>query len=487
MNTKALSTRLPEIGLIAAGSSLVIVLAVLPSYQKFILVLLFLCFFTASLMQGFTAVFLIASLCGVFFIEVTLGAGLSETRGLSFMNVALGCSLVYLAIRNLRLDKKLLQPSPLNIPLLLLALYSFFSMILTYVQGRYALREFPGISLSESYLPGTTLRELLSSFKNELNFFFIYLIAFNLPRSKKEIRAILCLLVGFFIVTNLVNILGFYGVVNFISYEQMVRGHDLKFAGAYEPGFRLRGTLREPNIFASFLVLYLPLLISAVLNQKKALLRSALLGSLFLSLFVLLLTGSRGGYVGLLVAFSVFLLLLRKIRMLPARRLIVFIAVTAILVGLIVLLYPDIVSTNVIKRFTPKEELDINVMSHQRLTYWRVAVGEFFDQPLFGRGWKNSFPSHNNFLYYLMTLGVVGFGIYAVIFLKMARLPLKKLSPGQLDFNNLTNISFLAGLSGFLSAMFFVEVGRVIGLLFLLAGIVLRSAALRDEDGEASG
>ena len=477
--------RYRDAGLAAAGLAAVVLLSVQPSLFRLTLVVAFLCLFVFSLMNGWASVLLLASLCVVMFIEVTMETSLSEVRGLSYMNIVLGLSLLTLVLSGLRKNRRIIRPSPLNAPLLAVAGYSLISMLVTHFLGGYVLWPFPGIAPPENYFPGHTLGELLATLKTGLSPFLFFLLAFNLPESEKQVRTLLRFLAAFFILTNLVNVLGFFGLAPFITFEQSLHGVDRYFAGSYELGYRLRGTFREPNIFAAFLVLFLPLMMSAVIAARKTVARAALLAGLLAALFLLALTGSRGGLAGLSIAFISFLFLLHKIGRWGTKRSMMFLAVAALLIVLIVGMFPEIVERNIVRRIMPGDGTSLNVFSHGRLELWAYSIRQFLRHPVFGTGWMNFAPSHNNFLFILVTLGLAGFGLTAVLYYRMAAVPWKALSAERTGTRSLAMIGFLAGYFGLLGTMFFAEIGRVAFLLFLFAGLVFRYGAAdgnREED-----
>jgi O-antigen ligase len=451
-------------------SLLIISIALIPSAHKWTLPLVFFSLTLLFLCRGWDAFFLLSSIYVVIFLETTIGLRLSETRGFSFLNIVLFTSLLLVLIKNLKEQQRLFLENPLNRPLFLLVLWTFLSMASAYFLGLYPASNFWG---------------LLLDFKNYFNFLLIFFIAFNLPRTRPEVRTLIWILAGFFILSIVLNMLTYYGLVRFITFKS-VKLADLNsiYAGAYETGWRLRGLLREPNVFASFLVLFMPMLMVAAAYVEKRLLRWVFLLSLFYSLVVLILTGSRGGYVGTLLSFALLLFLLGRTGWLDVRRSLVLLLAVVVLMSALLFFYFDPFWTNTVRRFVPRRGADLDALTHWRFTAWSQGIGEFLKRPLLGTGLSSLVLPHNNFIYYLVHFGLFGFALYAFIYFQMGRSALHHVTGRELTFSNFLNISFLAGLGGVLATMFFVEIFKVHDFIFLWAGLVFRYNLLEPGPGQ---
>jgi O-antigen ligase len=432
---------------------------------KVSLVLLILLIALISLYTGQSSLFILSSICVIFFFERNLELKLSPITGISFMNILFGIGVFLFIIKNLKKRKKVFLNCPLNRILIILVIYSFASLTVNFLAGNY-----------EQSLP-----ILLALFKNHVvNPFVIFLIAFNLPDSKKDIKAFTYFLLGFYIFVILINILTYYGVVKFISYEDL--GGYEKFKGTFDSVYRLKGIFNDPNIFASYMILFFPLLINMIYITRKLSVRILLLASLFFSIFILALTGSRGGYFGFLVALGMLLYLVYKMKFMTTKHLLIGVLIIILLLILVSLFFRDTFLVNVIGRlsFISNQELDWSIKG--RLNFWRLGSQQFLRSPLFGVGWYNYFAVHNNFLYYLVTLGLVGFAVYLFFYYKIFQFSLNKLMSNKSDFSSFINLSFLAGFSGLLATMFFVEVYFVLYFLFLYVGLVFKHNLLEEQD-----
>lgn len=462
----------------------IIALALSPEMSQVSLLAVFLSILAVLLTRNSAAVFLFAAQLAAIFLELGLGLNLSSIKGLSFMNFAMVPALLLVTVRNLKDEGTLFQENPLNSILFFLSLYCFFSMLVTYFQGHYDLRIFPGLRILKPYFPASTLPELLIEFKNFLNPFLLFLISFNLPRSRKEVNTCFLILLGFFLLSLLLSVLAFYGRADFLYYlsdtpEQGLDPYHL--TGAYQPGYRLRGILQEPNVFAAFLVLFFPLMVGALLFFKKPAVRFGLLISLYFFFVVMIMTGSRGGITGVLVASAVLGLILVKRRVLSRRQAVFLVILLIGLLGAVAFFFRDVLQSNVIQRVSTGGEFDVNILSNRRLDLWKLGLQEFLRVPVFGAGWANFLFVHNNFLYILDTLGIVGLGLYWLLFSRMLGSARAGISSAAFEFKHFLNAVFLAGVCGLLAAMFFVEVLDCFHFLFLYAGLALKSRAFPEE------
>ena len=431
---------------------------------KISLILLILILSLISLYTEQSSLFILSSICIIFFFERNLGLKLSPVKGISFMNIILGIGVFLFMIKNLKQKKKLFLKSPLNWILLILVLYSFASLAMNYSTGHYSV----------------DIASLLALFKNHvINLFIIFLIAFNLPDSKQDIKVFAYFLLGFFIFVIFINILTYYGIVKFISYEEL--GGYQKFKGAFQPGFRLMGIFQEPNIFASYIILFFPLSINMIYLTRKLSVKILLLVILFFSIFVLVLTGSRGGYFGFLVALGTLIYLNHKIKIRTKKHLFFIVFIMIVMLALVSLFFRDAFTVNVIGRLSFLKNFEIDWSIKGRLNFWNLGSQQFLKSPIFGVGWHNYFGVCNNFLYYLVTLGIIGFAVYLFLYYRIFQLSFNKLMSDRSSFSCFINLSFLAGFLGLLATMFFLEVYFVLYFFYLYVGLVLKNNLLEEQ------
>jgi hypothetical protein len=442
--------------------SFVIILA-LTSAWKISLVVVFLSFFLITAYKNQWNIFLLISICIISFIELSLGIRLGSTAGMSLMNVALGLGLLLLMIKNLKTEKRFFQQSFFNWPLLILGLYKFTSLFFTYLRGEYA-DKFP---------------VLLTYLKNEIDPFLIFLVAFNLLDSEEDIKKIVYFLLGFSIFIIFMNVLNYYIGIDFLSFADVGWGVKEISSGPYQPGFRLTGLFKDPNLFASLLILFSSLTITTIFYTNQVYLKLIFTVCLFFQIFALVLTGSRGGYVGFFGLVLILFFVAMKKKFIKFKQVIFYAGLLLLLIAAVFALYRVPFMTNVFGRLQSENVHNVITVT-SRLELWKTGIIGFFQAPLFGHGWKNFVDVHNSYIFYLVTLGVVGFSLYMLIYFNFLIICWRGLKNDRFDTKNYINFSFIAGFGGILLVMNFIGIFYVYHYLFFYAGIVMKYNTLNN-------
>ncbi len=158
--------------------------------------------------------------------------------------------------------------------------------------------------------------------------------------------------------------------------------------------FRAAATLNNSNFLAAYLVLITPVTFAVFLLKRSWWLGSAAV----LQFFALLFTQTRGGYLGMIIAVSVFAILyFSKENSRRAKRAAGVFLATGILIGLIVFtpLGQKIQSKlpNFADRFLSMQS--IKGSSAPRLEAWRAGWQGILDKPLLGYGPENFFVAYD--------------------------------------------------------------------------------------------
>ncbi len=152
---------------------------------------------------------------------------------------------------------------------------------------------------------------------------------------------------------------------------------------------RVFSTIGQPNALAGYLVLAIPITAALAIGQKK-LLRVATVAGLALMIGALLLTYSRGGYLGLALAVAVFIFGLReKIKMNWAKVGAYVGAAFVVLVLLVTMIAPA--RSAVTRAWHRSENVGSERSISSRTDLWRVAIRMIEDHPLVGIG-PETFP-----------------------------------------------------------------------------------------------
>ena len=142
------------------------------------------------------------------------------------------------------------------------------------------------------------------------------------------------------------------------------------------------GTLGGPIFLALYLLLLIFLTAALALKEKK---RWPYLVALILFIYILLSTGSRAGYFGLLIGSIYFILILPIKKKLVTRLKIAFL-IFLILAGLgLVYINTD---RSLVSRISDRLSFQL-ALDDPRFSAWNISTEAIFDRPLFGFGPEN--------------------------------------------------------------------------------------------------
>lgn len=185
----------------------------------------------------------------------------------------------------------------------------------------------------------------------------------------------------------------------------------------------------NPNIFAEYLVMAIPLCVGLFWSTKRDGVRLLFFAMFVLQIVSLFMTMSRGGWLGLAVAAFIFICLVRKELLLLAIP----------LLGAAVFVVPE----SIINRFMTIFNFADSSTSY-RFKIWEITEAVIHDHFIVGLGlghlpfkmvfeqYIRTMPiyhAHNTFLQIFAEMGIVGFVLFFIfmvsIFVNLARYPLK--------------------------------------------------------------
>lgn len=250
------------------------------------------------------------------------------------------------------------------------------------------------------------------------------------------------------------------------------------------PG-RAYSTFGNPNNYAEFLVLFLPISFAYALTRKTTNAKVLCLGIAAISTVALVLTYSRSGWIAFAVSVMVFIVLYDK-KYFP---LLVLLAILAIP------LLPESVLNRILtignlKDSSSSYRLDIWTGCAKLLNvYWFTGVGlgsggfmKLF--PLFAIGQTGIAPhSHMQFMEMLIELGILGFVVYICFTLSSMRKAFKASNSSDKLLKALAT-ALAAAMSGIILIGFFEYCWfypRVLLAFFVCIGIVLAITKLSKE------
>ena len=242
-------------------------------------------------------------------------------------------------------------------------------------------------------LYGANVRTLTDLAPNILAY-FLGIIYFRTPFQLRMLRALLVFIALFVLVNGLMEMPYAHATraqtPYVMAHADSVNGMD----------YRIRGLamLHDPNTYAQFILLILPLLFVAKEDTGLGFLgwiTAATLAGCFL--FAIYLSGSRGAVLGLAVVIGLFLV--RRLRTTGA-------VLTGILGGL-VLLAVNAYSTRTISISGGMD----------RLSIWSDGLSYFKGSPLWGIGPRNfvdryGMTAHNSYLLVAAELGIIGYFLW---------------------------------------------------------------------------
>jgi len=217
-----------------------------------------------------------------FVLEFSLDIRISNIPGFSLKNIVIYGLILALFVVNRSLQKPIIGRNKVNIPIVLFVLYCFASLVATAM-----FKVVPGYSMTGELI-------LLKSYMDP---YILFIITYSLLHDERSIKNLLL---------ALVVVMGAFLMITVLSSFDIVA---VRRAAVDDRWGRTGGAIAEANQFAAYLVAFVPLLGAFIITAKSKLVKMLLCGMLLVALYVLLLTGSRGGLVSLFVALGIYYLL----------------------------------------------------------------------------------------------------------------------------------------------------------------------------------
>ena len=216
-------------------------------------------------------------------------------------------------------------------------------------------------------------------------------------------------------------------------------------------GIRVYSTLDNPNVLSEYLLLVIPFSAAFVVYEKNWLARLFFVGTTGVMLLCMILTFARGGWLGLIVAVAIFLVMIDR------RFILVGIA------GLIALYF--VLPDAILNRFLSIGDMTDGSTSY-RLSiwlgtlamirdFWLVGVGPgtaAYNRvyPIYGYGAANAQHSHNLFLQIICDAGIFALVIFLMILCSYIRALASSMKKTANRAMNIFRIAAISSLAGFL-------------------------------------
>lgn len=390
---------------------------------------------------GFAALFLLAT--------DALNWELSLLPGVSFKNFIIYFVAVMLALRMVIGRHRVTDMGPMQVAFIVLIAYAIVTWLLAGIVIGYEHYDFFAAALS--------LKSRLID-----NYLFFVVFLFGLQKPEDAMKVIKAMLFGAFL-ANVITILDAAGIISL--------------------GFRIRddgrtaGAIGESNQYAAFIVLFLPGTLAAAV-ASRGFQRLFWIGAAMVGAMTLVMTASRGGFVGLAMSCAVGAYLYRHL--VSYSRIAGWVFAAMILLVLIVTFSPY--GNLLAERMMGTGSIDASTASSGRSDIWATALAVMASHPLTfitGFGWDVyasmpfQFSTHNHYLNLWFNVGLVGLlcGSY-LLFSSIARarrasLQAKPPLRGQL-------IAFALGTVGVSTAVFFVDLHNPWFYFWMYAGATMR-------------
>jgi O-antigen ligase len=394
---------------------------------------------------GFTALFLLAT--------DALNISLSLMPGLSAKNLIIYCIAVLLALRMVIGRQSVSEVGQMQGAFIALIGYTVVTWLIASLVIDYEHYDFiaSGIRLKS---------ELIDYYI----FFLVFLFGVQTPEDAMKVIKGLVLGAVF---ANVITVLDAFGVVSL--------------------GFRIRddgrtaGAIGESNQYAAFIVLFLPATIAAAVSSR-GFQRLFWIGAAMVAAMTLVMTASRGGFVGLAMCCAVGAFLYRHL--ISYSRVAGWVFAALILLVLVVSFshYGNLLA----ERMMGTGDVDTNTASSGRSEIWTTALAAMVAHPITfitGFGWDVyssmpfEFATHNHYLHLWFNLGLVGLACGSYLLFsgigRARRASLQAAPPyrGQL-------IAFVLGGVGIATAVFFVDLHQPWYYFWMYAGVVMRLVLL---------
>ena len=406
-------------------------------------------------------IILIYSVLFTFFINEVVGH-LDIFRGLSLFNLNIYLLLFAWAWKVAQ-TREIYESNNVNKYMILLIIVVLVSISVKMLRG-----EMPDLSI---------MHELIL-FKSWLNPMLLFFILYNIIDDEKTCNQILLGLYCLFLALILNQFAAIFGLT------------------AYKAGYIAKtgraGGFSAPGTYAITLVLFFPFVLSgarSLLYKRSNLFKIGCIVLVFLTLVAIVCAGSRNGVVSFFVSMLVYLMILKREKIMGFIP-IIFLIITMIVIGVTAFaVTPSSVKEIVIERFVPGDSYatDINEYTSGRIGLYKSGLKFFAERPLLGHG-QSFFSAHNEYLRYLVEYGIVGLVVYLLIFFKIFQNIWHSLKTTTSAWRKQLYISYIAGFLGYMTGLSATNAGPSIVIFWIYTTTILKYAQLdMDEKGISPG
>lgn len=320
----------------------------------------------------------------------------------------------------------------------------------------------------------------LSIHLTSIGFIFVLI---NSIRSKKDFNILVVLLI---ISATLTAVYGLYQLAtgNVVMEDKWVDE-------ATNPDLQTRiySVFGNPNIFAEYLIMLIPISLSSFWFSKRIHKKALFLITSLVLVLALVLTMSRGGWIGFAFGIFVFILLVEKRLLL--------LAIPAAIGGLFIL--PDAILNRLMSILNFADSSNDYRIRMWKFTLevirdnWLVGVG-FGHLPFreaFGRYTRTmvTYHAHNTYLETMAEMGILGFIVFISFLFVLFKYTIKKLIKGNDEYTKIITAGILSGLAavlvqGLVENILYMP--KIIISFWILVGLLITLINLKDQAQKVS-
>ncbi|MFA7156725.1 MAG: O-antigen ligase family protein [Bacilli bacterium] len=406
-------------------------------------------------MKTINFILIISFITVTFILEFSFGPLINTIKGISLKNIFMYMMIISFVCQIIIGNNK---KSNKNINYLVILYFIFYIIILIYKD------------INMNY--GFNVYSLIMHFKSYMDPLIVFILIYNLELSYKDIKKIVLYFTIVFFALNIISIISASGFIDIGNVN-----YDEKYG-------RIDGVLHEENVYAAFIAMFLPLIGGYILHEKQQAVKIFMVINFILALVMLMLAGSRGGFVASILGLFYFLSVNAKQK--GFRSISSFVLSFSILSAVVLLIFvalPDKsrsgLKSNIITRY---EGHDIDSYSSGRLSLWVNCINRYSENPLFGA--NKSFVdivgsnTHNGYLEILFYQGLVGLILYlSVIFSQFFLINRYYSTYNHFIYSSISSSFFVCLISSIFINMYVIHY-----FLFTLSALALQLGSVESDN-----
>jgi O-antigen ligase len=339
----------------------------------------------------------------------------------------------------------------------------------------YAIFSYVAIVLFIDYSHYNELRNGFDLKNRALDLMLFFLVFFYGAQTREDAILLMKVVLAAWVISHATAILDAAGVVHFGDMEIRSDG-------------RVQGTLGESNQYGAFAALTLPA-VTALAVASRGFARWMWGGAAVLTLATLLMTVSRGAFVGTTIACLAAAWMFRRYLSGPrllqlALSIVAGLAVVGLIVGI---WYGDLIRERLIDGLTPN---DMAGTSSGRTEIWATAIEAMARQPwtfITGFGWNAywalpfRYSPHNYYLAQWFNLGLIGL----VCSIALIAIPIRRARAAAFAADPLIRailVGFVVAALAYAVASFFVDLYEPWLYFWAYVGLTMRLTMLVEAD-----